>query len=62
MPKCKNRPDFAAWAKSFGAEAFTLALGDDVEAVVAAFLAAEGAAVLHVKSSKVALSANGVLK
>jgi acetolactate synthase I/II/III large subunit len=55
-------PDFTAWAKSFGAEAFTLALGDDVEAVVAAFLASEGAAVLHVKSSKIALSANGVLK
>ena len=55
-------PDFAAWATSFGAEAFKLQLGDDVEAVVAAFLAAKGAAVLHVKSSKVALSANGVLK
>ncbi len=55
-------PDFAAWARSFGAEAFTLQLGDDVETVVAAFLASQGAAVLHVKSSKVALSANGVLK
>jgi acetolactate synthase I/II/III large subunit len=54
-------PDFAAWAKSFGAEAFTLTLDDDVEAVVAAFLGSKGAAVLHVKSSKVALSANGVL-
>jgi acetolactate synthase I/II/III large subunit len=55
-------PDFTAWAKSFGAETFTLTLGEDVEAVVAAFLASKGAAVLHVKSSKVALSANGVLK
>jgi len=55
-------PDFTVWAKSFGAEAFTLQMGDDVEAVVAAFLSAKGAAVLHVKSSKVALSAGGVLK
>ncbi len=55
-------PDFTAWAKSFGAHAFTLALGDDVEGVVGAFLAATGAAVLHVKSSTVALSANGVLR
>lgn len=55
-------PDFTAWAKSFGAEAFTLQLGDDVEAAVAAFLAAPGAAVLHVKSSQIALSAGGVLK
>ncbi len=55
-------PDFTVWAKSFGAEAFTLQLGDDVEAVVAAFLSAKGAAVLHVKSSKVALSAGGVLR
>ncbi len=55
-------PDFTAWAKSFGAEAFTLQMGDDVEAFVAKFLSAKGAAVLHVKSSKIALSANGVLK
>ena len=55
-------PDFAAWATAFGAEAFKLQVGDDVEAVVAEFLAAKGAAVLHVKSSKVALSAGGVLK
>lgn len=55
-------PDFAAWAKSFGAEAFSLQLGDDVEEVVAIFLASKGAAVLHVKSSKVALSAGGVLR
>jgi acetolactate synthase I/II/III large subunit len=55
-------PDFAAWAASFGAEAFTLALGDDVEAKVSAFLNSKGAAVLHVKSSRTALSANGVLR
>jgi acetolactate synthase I/II/III large subunit len=55
-------PDFAAWARAFGAEAFSLALGDDVETVVAAFLNSKGAAVLHVKSSRIALSANGVLQ
>ena len=54
-------PDFTAWAKSFGAEAFELVLGDDVEATVAAFLKSPGAAVLHVKSSRIALSANGTL-
>jgi acetolactate synthase-1/2/3 large subunit len=54
-------PDFTAWAKSFGAEAFEIALGDDVEAIVSAFLKAPGAAVLHVKSSRIALSANGTL-
>jgi acetolactate synthase I/II/III large subunit len=55
-------PDFAAWAASFGAKAFTLSLGNDVEAVVSAFLNSTGAAVLHVRSSRIALSANGVLK
>lgn len=57
-----TNPDFTAWAKSFGAAAFTLQLGDDVDATVVEFLNAKGAAVLHVKSSKVALSANGVLR
>ncbi len=54
-------PDFTAWAKSFGAEAYSLKLGDDVEAVVTAFLAAKGAAVLHVHSSAQSLSAGGTL-
>jgi acetolactate synthase-1/2/3 large subunit len=54
-------PDFTAWAKTFGAEAFTLKLGDDVEAVVGAFLAAKGAAALHVLSSANSLSAGGML-
>jgi acetolactate synthase I/II/III large subunit len=57
-----SNPDFAAWANSFGVVAYKLALGDDVEATVRAFLAEPGAAVLHVKSSKVSLSAFGVLK
>lgn len=55
-------PDFTVWAKSFGAETSTLAMGDDVEATVAEFLNTKGAAVLHVKSSKKALSAGGTLK
>jgi acetolactate synthase I/II/III large subunit len=55
-------PDFTAWAKSFGVAAHRLQLGDDIEATVKAFLSESGAAVLHVKSSKVSLSAFGVLK
>jgi acetolactate synthase I/II/III large subunit len=54
-------PDFTAWAKTFGAEAFELNLGDDVEAVVKSFLDHKGAALLHVKSSAFALSASGTL-
>ncbi len=55
-------PDFTAWANSFGIVAYKLSLGDDIEATVKAFLAEPGASVLHVKSSKVSLSAFGVLK
>jgi acetolactate synthase I/II/III large subunit len=54
-------PDFTTWAKSFGAEAFTLQLGDDIETTVADFLKSKTAAVLHVKSSAYALSARGTL-
>ncbi len=54
-------PDFKMWAESFGVAAFQLGLGDDVERVVSAFLSAKGAAVLHVKSSRQALSAFGTL-
>jgi acetolactate synthase I/II/III large subunit len=54
-------PDFTAWAKSFGAGAFTLQLGDDIEKTVEDFLKSKGAAVLHVKSSAFALSARGTL-
>jgi acetolactate synthase I/II/III large subunit len=57
-----SNPDFAAWARSFGVAAFTLLLGDDVEETVQRFLAEPGAAVLHVKSSRVSLSAFGVMK
>jgi acetolactate synthase I/II/III large subunit len=55
-------PDFTAWAQSFGVAAFKLEKGGDVDAVVSAFLAEDGCAVLHVKSSRIALSANGQLK
>jgi acetolactate synthase I/II/III large subunit len=55
-------PDFAAWANSFGVVAYKLSLGDDIEETVKAFLAEPGLAVLHVKSSKLSLSAYGVLK
>ena len=50
-------PDFTAWAKSFGVFTVIIALGDDVDAKVKEFLDHDGAAVLHVKSSKEALSA-----
>ena len=50
-------PDFTLWAKSFGVFASTITLGDDIDAKVKAFLEHDGAAVLHVKSSKEALSA-----
>ncbi len=55
-------PDFGKWAESFGAARFTLALGDDIAATVSAFLNSNGPAVLHVKSSKIALSAFGTLR
>ena len=54
-------PDFTAWAKSFGAAAHRLEIGDDMDATVKAFLAEPGAAVLHVKSSAKSLSAGGML-
>ncbi len=50
-------PDFTRWAKSFGVFTATITLGDDIDAKVKEFLAHDGAAVLHVKSSKEALSA-----
>ena len=56
-----KNPDFTAWAKSFGAFAETVALGDDIDAKVKTFLDHDGAAVLHVKSSKEALSAFSTL-
>jgi acetolactate synthase-1/2/3 large subunit len=52
-----RNPDFAAWGESFGARGFRVGKGDDVDAVVADFLAHDGAAVLHVKASAQAISA-----
>ncbi|APX90789.1 hypothetical protein BV394_14590 [Brevirhabdus pacifica] len=50
-------PDFAQWARSFGAGGFVVGQGDDVDAVVRDFLAHDGAAVLHVRASAQAISA-----
>jgi acetolactate synthase I/II/III large subunit len=50
-------PDFTLWAKSFGVFTQTITIGDDIDAKVKEFLDHDGAAVLHVKSSKEALSA-----
>lgn len=58
-----SNPDFDAWARSFGAASFNISRGEnDVDGTVSAFLAAPGPAVLHVKSSRVALSSNVQLK
>jgi acetolactate synthase-1/2/3 large subunit len=54
-------PDFTQWAGSFGAEVFEINLGDDVDAIVKAFLASPNMAVLHVHSSAMSLSAGGTL-
>ncbi len=50
-------PDFAAWARSFGAHAVTIASGDNIDAKVAEALGHDGPAVIHVRSSREALSA-----
>jgi acetolactate synthase I/II/III large subunit len=54
-------PNFKVWAESFGIAAFYIGLDDMIEDTVRAFLAAPGAAVLHVASSRQALSAFGTL-
>ena len=50
-------PDFAAWARSFGAEGLTIADARDVDDVVAKALAAKGPVVVDVKASLEAISA-----
>lgn len=50
-------PDFTRWALSFDAKTVTIGLGDDIDAKVGEALAHDGAAVIHVKSSREALSA-----
>ena len=52
-----RNPDFALWSRSFGAEPFTLAPGDDIAGTVSAFLAETRLAVLSVRSSVEAISA-----
>lgn len=50
-------PDFAAWARSFGALGLTVAEAGEVEEAVARLLAHDGPAVLHVRASAEAISA-----
>lgn len=57
-----TNPDFSQWGESFGVTVFRLEMGGDVEATVQAFLAEKGPALLHVRSSRQALSAFGQLK
>jgi acetolactate synthase I/II/III large subunit len=52
-----GNPDFAAWARSFGAEGLTLDRQDNAEAVIAEALACERAVVVDVRSSLEAISA-----
>ncbi|AZQ68258.1 acetolactate synthase [Silicimonas algicola] len=52
-----RNPDFAVWARSFGAADFALGLGDDVAGTVSAFLGETRMAVLTVRSSAEAISA-----
>lgn len=49
-------PDFALWARSFGLESWSVATEAEIEPAVEAFLAAEGPALLEVKSSMEAIS------
>ncbi len=56
-----SNPDFTAWAKSFGIAAHRLEMGGNVDETVKAFLAEPGPALLHVKSSRISLSAGGTL-
>ena len=50
-------PDFAAWARAFGATGLTIAIPEDVDDVVATALACEGPVVVDVLSSLEAISA-----
>ncbi|WP_137391261.1 thiamine pyrophosphate-dependent enzyme [Rhodoligotrophos defluvii] len=50
-------PDFAAWARSFGAKAITIDKGDDIAAKVREALDATTPVVVHVKSSLESISA-----
>jgi acetolactate synthase-1/2/3 large subunit len=52
-----GNPDFAKWGASFGAGAFTIDAASDVDEQVAAALAHDGPAVVHVRTSLQQLSA-----
>ncbi|MDP9138563.1 MAG: thiamine pyrophosphate-binding protein [Pseudomonadota bacterium] len=52
-----KNPDFTAWAGSFGAHVVTIARGDDVQAKVREALSHQGLSVIHVRASRLALSA-----
>ncbi|MFD1509297.1 thiamine pyrophosphate-dependent enzyme [Lacimonas salitolerans] len=49
-------PDFAAWGEAFGVKGFSVAKGDDIAAVVGAFLAHDGPAILSARTSAQAIS------
>jgi acetolactate synthase I/II/III large subunit len=50
-------PDFTLWGKSFGAHVVTIELGDDVGAKIAEAIGHDGPVLIHVRSSREALSA-----
>ncbi|CAN5454488.1 thiamine pyrophosphate-binding protein [soil metagenome] len=50
-------PDFSAWGRAFGAGVVTIELGDDIRAKVQEALDQDGSTLIHVKSSKEAISA-----
>ncbi len=52
-----RNPDFAAWARAFGALGVTVSGASEVPSAVAEVLAFDGPAVLHVKASAEAISA-----
>lgn len=50
-------PDFTRWGESFGVKTITIAPGDDIDAKVKAAFEHDGAVLVHVKSSREAISA-----
>jgi acetolactate synthase-1/2/3 large subunit len=56
-----RNPDFVAWAKSFGADAWRIERAEEATEVVRAALAAPGPAVVEVRSSLELVSANATI-
>ena len=52
-----HNPDFTQWARSFGAHVVTIDKGYDIDTAVASALDHDGATVVHVHSSREAISA-----